>query len=106
MITNTTGSRLNISGGTLSASNTAQKTYLIDNPSGATVNITGGTVANNCYVAGATTEFLAINNNGTTTLTYVNLVNGVASEIKKLYYPIPKVKGYLEDLKILQEKKK
>lgn len=68
VITNASGSRLNISGGTLSASNTAQKTYLIDNPSGATVNITGGTVANNCYVAGATTEFLAINNNGTATI--------------------------------------
>lgn len=68
VITNTSGARLNISGGTISASNTNQKTYLIDNPSGGTVNITGGTVANNCYVAGATTEFLAINNNGTTTI--------------------------------------
>ncbi|MBR7042172.1 MAG: InlB B-repeat-containing protein, partial [Bacilli bacterium] len=41
---------------------------LIVNPSGATVNITGGTLANNCYVAGATTEFLAIENSGNVTI--------------------------------------
>lgn len=40
------------------------------------------------------------NTNGTTTLTYVSIENGVASKVKKLNYKIPKVKGFLEQLKI------
>ena len=38
--------------------------------------------------------------NGTTTLTYVIEENGTVSDPKTLNYPIPKVKGFLTDIKI------
>lgn len=45
-------------------------------------------------------DTISYDTNGTTTLTYINLENGVAGDIKTINYPIPKVKGYLENLKI------
>ncbi|MBR3660772.1 MAG: InlB B-repeat-containing protein [Bacilli bacterium] len=68
VITNASGAILNIAGGTVSSSNTSVKNTLIQNSSGGTLNVTSGTLANNCYVAGATTEFIAIENSGTTTI--------------------------------------
>lgn len=57
--------KLDIVSGTISNGNTNKTNAVITNATGATLNITGGTIANNCYVAGATTEFLAISNKGT-----------------------------------------
>ena len=61
--------KLNIINGTISTGNTATTNTLITNAQGATLNISGGTLDNNCYVAGATTDFLVINNRGTTNIT-------------------------------------
>lgn len=66
LISNASGATLNISGGTISSSNMSKANTLVTNSG--TLNVTGGTLANNCYVPGATTEFLAITNSGTTTI--------------------------------------
>lgn len=60
--------KLDIISGTISVSNTTTNT-IITNAQGATLNISGGTISNNSYVSGATTEFLAISNNGTANIT-------------------------------------
>ena len=65
---------LDIISGTISTSNLTATNTLITNGSNAILNISGGTLANNCYVAGATTEFLAISN--VTSSGTVNITGG------------------------------
>ena len=45
-------------------------------------------------------DTISYDTNGPTSLKYVNIVDGVTSPVKSINYPIPKVKGFLEDLKI------
>ena len=67
--------KLNIISGTISTSDTGTTNTLITNAKNATLNISGGNLHNNCFVEGATTEFLVIVNNGGT----INISGGSLS---------------------------